>query len=141
MSHNANTVLLGATRSNIRESINKVGTKAAGTAVRLKSDGTLSVTKADGQLMGVSLGRDLSNTNRTAICVRGEGVPLLLGAAFTPAVGAIVYISDTTGKGVASATDATATAAFYRELLTDGAIDEDGTTAVAAAIVDFPGGL
>lgn len=139
--HNANTVKLGSTASSDRTVANRVGNVAAGTAVRLKSDGTLSTTKADGDLLGVSLGKDLSTVGNTAICKRGLRVPILLGAAFTPTIGAIVYIKDTTGVAVASATDATACNATYVGLLSDGAISEDGLSSPAAALIDFPGGL
>lgn len=140
MAHNANKALLGNIGSNIKEVSNRVGTIAAGTAVRLKSDGTISTAKADGQLLGVSVGRDLAGANRTAIAVRGVRVPVLLTTGFTPALGAIVYFDDTTGKAAASATDATAVNATYSQLLTDGALDEDAGS-VRCALIDFPGGV
>lgn len=141
MAHNANQALLGAIGTNIYESGNRVGAIDAGLAVRLKSDGTITTAKADGLLLGISIGKDLSDTNKTAICYKGVRVPIRLTAAFTPTIGAVVYISDTTGKAAASATDATAVNAVYTQLLTDGALPEDGGTAVAACYIDFPGGL
>lgn len=141
MSHNPNTVLLGATRSNIKEVGNRVGSVAAGTAVRLKSDGTLSTVAADGGLVGVSLGRDLSDTNRTAFAYKGVGIPVLLATGFTPVLGAAVYIDNATGKAKGSATDTTAVNATFSAILSAGGIPEDGGSPVACALIDFPGGL
>ena len=138
--HNANKVLLGSTRSSCKDVGNRNGSIAAGTAVRLKSDGTLSLTKADGLLLGVSLGRDLSAIGRTAIAYKGVQVPILLTASYTPTLGAVVYIDDATGKAATSSASATAVNAVFTGLLTDGAIDEDGGS-VRAALIDFPGGL
>lgn len=140
MSHNPNQVLLGTTRGNIKEIGNRKGTILAGRAVRLKSDETISVASADGQLLGISVGADLSDAGRTAIAYKGIGVPVRLGAGFTPVVGAVVNLSNTTGEAVASGGGATAVNAVYSKLLSDGAIAEDGTT-VLAALIDFPGGL
>ncbi len=50
----------------------------AGTAVRLKSDGTISVVKADGAWVGVSRGRSLSSTKRLSVVTDGRLVPVLL---------------------------------------------------------------
>lgn len=50
----------------------------AGTAVRLKSDGTVSVTKADGAWIGVSRGRSLSSTKKLSVVTDGRSVPVLL---------------------------------------------------------------
>ncbi len=140
MAQNANKALLGSTRGNAKEVGNHNGSVAAGTAVRLKSDDTLSVTSTDGALLGVSLGRELSAIGRTAICFKGVGVPILLTTGYTPTLGAVVYIDNATGKAKASATDATAVNACFTGLLTEGAIDEDGGS-VRAALIDFPGGL
>lgn len=141
MSHDPNATALGTTESNIREVQSQVGSIPAGIAVRRKSDGTLSTTKADGVLWGVSLGKDLSDTNKTAVCTRGAGVPILLAEGFTPTFGAIVYIDDATGKATASATDATACNATYSKVLTTGGLPEDGSAPVPCALIDFVGGL
>lgn len=50
----------------------------AGLAVRQKSDGLLSVTSSDGMWVGVSLGKSLSDTKKTAVCASGLKVPVLL---------------------------------------------------------------
>ncbi len=140
--HNPNKVLMGTTQSNIKEVDNRKGTIAAGLAVRLKSDATIVVTKADGQLLGISLGGDLSDAGHTAICRKGLRVPLQLTAAFSPVVGAVVGINDTTGKGGTVTTGTTAVNAVYATgKLTTGGLAEDGVTLVDVALIDFPGGL
>jgi len=138
--HNPNQCLLGSTRGSIKEIGNKKGTIQAGVAVRLKSDDTIVTAKADGSLLGISVGKDLSDTNRTAIAYKGIGVPIRLTAAFTPTVGAAVAIDDVTGFAKAAGAGVTAVNAVYSQLLSAGAIAEDGTT-VTAALIDFPGGL
>lgn len=139
MPHDATKVLLGSTGSNIREVDNKKGTIAAGLAVRLKSDDTISVASADGNLLGISMGRSLSDTARTAICRKGVKVPIQLTSAFTPTIGAQVNISDTTGKAAASGGGATGVNAVYISEVLVG-VDEDGNS-VDVALIDFPGGL
>lgn len=141
MSHNPNQVLLGATRSNIKEVGNRVGSVAAGLACRLKSDGTVTTAAADGSLVGISLGKDLSDTNRTAFAYKGVGVPIQLTAAFTPTLGAAVHIDDVTGKAKASGAGATAVNATYSAILSGGGLPEDGGAAIPCALIDFPGGL
>lgn len=141
MAHNPNQALMGATQSSAKEVTNEKGSIEAGLAVRLKSDGTLSVAASDGSLLGISLGRDLSDIGRTAICRKGLRVPVKLGTGFDPVVGAVVNISDTTGEAVASGQGATAVNAVYATgRLSDGGIGEDGQTK-GVALIDFPGGL
>lgn len=53
-------------------------TYVAGLACRLKSDSTVSVIKADGAWIGVSLGASLSSTDRLSICTDGNLVPVLV---------------------------------------------------------------
>lgn len=142
MKHNPNIVQLGTTRSNIKEVTNYVGKVAAGLAVRRTSTGGLSVAKADGELQGVSLGQDLSDTNRTAVVRKGLEVPLQLTDGFNPTPGTVVHISDTTGRAAASGAGATATSAVYNSgRLTGGARVEAGDTSLGVALVDFVGGL
>lgn len=50
----------------------------AGRAVRMNSDGDLSLAVAAGRLIGISLGRSLSDTKKTAVARTGEAVPLAL---------------------------------------------------------------
>lgn len=139
MGHSATTIQLGTTQSSFKSVDNKAGTIAAGLIVRLKSDDTISIAAADGKPLGISLGRSLSDTARTAICKRGLLVPVQLTNAFTPTIGAQVSISDTTGKAIASGGGATALNAVYRTAVMTG-IDEDGNS-VNVALIDFPGGL
>lgn len=141
--HNPNVVLMGALKSSIKESTCKKGAIPAGKFVHWKtSDDSLSVAAADGKLKGVSLGKDLSNTNFTAYVERGKGVPVLLTAGFTPVLGANVYYDNTTGLAVTSSSSANviAVAATYSQVPSGGGIAEDGS-AVEAAVIDFIGGL
>lgn len=139
MSHDASKVLLGQTPSSAKEVDNLAGNPAtflAGLCVHLKSDGTLSLASADGSKLGISLGKDLSDTQRVAICRKGLSVPILLTDAFTPTVGAQVQISTTTGKAVSSGT--AVNASYASGVLTG--IAEDGSE-VNVALIDMPGGL
>lgn len=139
--HSATKILMGMTRSSYRHAEPKKGSIAAGVLVRLKSDDTIVTTKADGSAMGISLGKDLSNIGFTSIVKAGTAVPVALTAAFTPVVGAQVFISDTTGLAIASGAGATGINAYY----TTGPltrVNEDGTeTANGAALIDMPGGV
>lgn len=139
MGHDASKVLLGSSRSSFRVVDNKVGSIAAGLAVRQKSDGTISTALADGSLLGISFGKDLSNAGRTNICRAGLQVPVLLASAFTPTLGDQVHIDDTTGEAAASGTGKTGVNAVYASAVLTG-VKEDGTTA-NVALIDFQGGL
>lgn len=137
----ASKVVMGATQSTAKEATCYKGDVEAGLVVRQKSDNTLSLAKADGGILGVSLGKDLSNAGYTSIVRKGLAVPVLLTAAFTPVVGAVVNISDTTGKAGAAGAGFTAVNAIYASgALT--AIKEDGSSvANGAAFIDMTGGL
>lgn len=138
MSHDATKVLMGNVASSFKVVDNHVGAIAAGLAVRLKSDDTISVAEADGSLLGISLGKGLSDVSRTAIVREGSGVPILLTNSFTPTVGAQVKIDATTGK---ASTDGTGVNAVYASSVKT-AILEDGTeVSNGCALIDFPGGL
>lgn len=55
----------------------------AGRAVRGKNDGGLSLISTDGSLVGVSMGKSLSDHKKTSVCRSGNRVPLeLSGFAF-----------------------------------------------------------
>lgn len=141
MGHDATKMQMGTTRSNIREVDNRKGTIAAGLIVRLKSDDTISIALADGNALGISLGKDFADVGRTAICRKGLGVPVLLTNGFTPTIGAQVNISDTTGKAIASGAGATAMNAVYATS-TLSAVDEAGAAITdGCALIDMPGGL
>lgn len=139
--HSATKVLMGMTRSSFRHAEPIKGSVAAGLLVRLKSDGTPSIAKADGEGLGISVGKDLSNIGYTSIVKSGTQVPVSLTASFTPVIGAQVHISDTTGLAGTAGTGFTGINAVY----VSGAltrINEDGTeTAAGVALVDMPGGV
>lgn len=134
-------IQLGQIHSNIKQVVNKAGNPAtflAGLCVHLKSDDTLSLAVADGQKLGISLGRNGSETMRVPIAIEGTKIPLLLTAAFTPTIGAQVQISTTTGKAVASGT--AVNAVYLSGVL--GAMDESGVdVADGCALIHMPGGL
>jgi len=142
MAHSSK-IYMGSTKSNHREVMNKKGSIAAGLAVRLKSDGTISVAKADGELIGLSLGKDLSNTDRTSYVNDGLEVPIRLASGFTnPTIGDQVAISDTTGEAVAytGSGNRYVNAVYVSAAATR--VDEDGTeTATGAAYINMQGGL
>lgn len=142
MAHSASKVLMGNIDQTFKHVESKAGNIAAGTIVRLKNDGTISVAKADGAPLGISLGKDLSDAGFTSYAMSGTRVPILLTAAFTPTVGAQVNISDTTGLAIASGAGATGVNATYLTgKLT--AIKEDGTEDATngCALIHMPGGL
>lgn len=141
MAHNAGKVLMGMTRSSFRHAEPIKGSIAAGLIVRLKSDGTPSVAKADGSAMGISLGKDLSNAGFTSIVKSGTAVPVALASGFTPTVGAQVHIDDVSGEAAASGTGKTGINAYYTTAALT-RINEDGTeTANGVALIDMPGGV
>lgn len=141
MAHNASKVLLGSTQSNIKSVDSMTGTIEAGLVCCLDDDGTIDVTSASGSTIGVSLGKDLSNTGKMAVCRKGLRVPVQVGSG-TPVVGAQVAISNTTGKTVdyTGSGDRYVNAVFVSAKLTNGGIKEDGTLC-DIALIDFPGGL
>lgn len=139
--HSASTIQMGSTRSKIKEVINVPGDPAtllAGLCLHAKSDGTYTLTAADGAKIGISLGKSLSGHKRTAVCTKGLEVPVLLANGFTPTIGAQVQISTTTGKAVSSGTAVNA----YYATSTLTAYDEAGDAiSDGAALINFPGGL
>lgn len=139
--HDASKVLMGTITTSMKDVDNHAGDPAtfqAGLVVHRKSDDTLSLASADGSKLGVSVGRSMSNTKRTAVCRKGVGVPVQVTNGFEPTVGAQVQFSTTTGKVV---TSGTAVNAFYSAVGLTG-IDEDGNElADPVALIDFPGGL
>ncbi len=142
MAHDSDVVVMGTGQSSVKEVDNRAGVIAAGLAVRLKSDETITTALADGSLLGISLGRSLSDTSRTAIARKALRVPVVLTNGFTPVIGAQVAISDTTGKALAytGSGDSYVNAVYVSSTLTG--IDEDGAElADGCALIDFPGGL
>lgn len=80
--HDATKVLLGSTRSSSKQgSEDFAGSSAtykAGLAVRRNSSNALSLVKADGGWVGISLGKSLSDDLKTTVLKAGEQVPLLV---------------------------------------------------------------
>lgn len=144
MPHDPNKFLMGTTGSNVKEVSNHIGAYAAGIAVRLKSDNTLSITKADGDWLGVSLGKDLSDSNKNAICRKGLRVPIALKAGFDPTIGGVVSTDDATGLAAGDGTRTASAAVFATGRIggttVNGGVTEDGST-VGVALIDMPGGL
>ncbi len=93
--HDATKVLMGQTQSSDKNGSEVFAssplTFPAGTAVRRDLNGALSVTKAAGRWIGISMGKSLSDTLKTEVIRAGLRVPILLEAA--PARG-IVEITD-----------------------------------------------
>ena len=138
--HDPTVVQLGTTQSTFKQVDNIPGDPAtlkAGMVVFQKSDGTFTLTLADGSPAGISLGKSLSATKRTPIVRRGLKVPVLLQSGFTtPTIGGAVSIHATSGKADSSGT---AVNAIYASGKLTG-IDEDGNE-VDVALIDLPGGL
>lgn len=115
----------------------------AGLAVRRSSTGALSLTS--GSLIGISLGRSLSDHSFTSVARSGSLIPVLLAPDTEAAEGAeldFVVIGslaefDTDGK---ACVDGTATQAIYVSGPIKG-IDPVTKAEVDCALVDFPGGL
>ena len=63
----------------------------AGSAVRLKSDGSVSLSSADGQWLGISLGKSLSNHKKLSVLRTGLKVPVLVERQ--PARGSVTITS------------------------------------------------
>lgn len=146
MGHNPNLALMGATLSDEKEVTNHKGTIDAGVMVRLTSGNAIVIPKADGGLLGISIGKDLSGIGRTAVCRKGLRVPLKLTASFDPAIGGAVNISDTTGLGIAAGGGATTYNGVYSSgriggTGVNGGISENDKALVGCAYIDFPGGL
>lgn len=103
MGHDASKVLMGATRSSakdISEYAADPATFLAGLVVRQKSDGTLSVAKSDGFALGLSLGKSLSNHEKTAVCRTGLAVPALLTELYAALTKAnLTFTAKTIGSG------------------------------------------
>lgn len=143
MGHDTSKIQMGSTGSNHREVMNRKGSIAAGKVVRLKSDDTISVAKADGEILGLSLGKDLSNTDRTAYVNDGLAVPIALKSGFTtPVIGGQVAIDDTTGEAVAyTGSGNTYVNAKYVSGAKTAVLEDGSEVATGAAYIDMQGGL
>jgi hypothetical protein len=147
--HDPDKVLLGSTLSSDRH-VNDIesdpATFFAGHAVRLKSDGKLSLAKVDGGFYGVSLGKSLSDIKYTSVCRAGSAVPIILtddedDYAYV-VKGQKVWIDDVTGHAQAEAggdIDSTLSDAVYVSGPLDG-VRENGQI-IKVALIDMVGGL
>lgn len=92
MGHDASKILLGTTQSSDKSGSNVFAsdpaTFKAGLAVRETTAGLLSVAKSEGEWLGISLGRSLSDSKKTLVLRSGLRVPILLERQ--PARGTIV---------------------------------------------------
>ena len=121
MGHNASKALMGSVGSSLREVSNyksKGGAVVdAGLATILESDNTVSKDTSEGQLVGISLGKDLSDIGRTVVCHKGLRVPIQLKSGLQPDDWRNVAIEDDTG--LARAYTGTATVMSMRSLQPD----------------------
>lgn len=154
MSHDTTKVLMGSTASSYKEVTNKLSVSGAaveaGLAVILESTDKISLDTSEGSLLGISLGKDLSDTYRTAVVRKGLRVPVKLKASFDPTVGAVVAIEDDTGlaRAYTGSGDRYVNAVYVSGRvggtgvtggIAEGATSETGT--VGVAFIDMPGGL
>lgn len=154
MGHDATHALMGSTGSNHKEVTNFLTVSGsvveAGLACILESSGKISLDTSEGSLVGISLGKDLAHTSRTAVCRKGVRVPIKLKASFDPTVGAQVAIEDDTGlaRAYTGTGDRYVNAVFATGRLggtgvtggvAEGATGDTGS--VGVAYIDFPGGL
>lgn len=105
MSHDPSKVLMGYRASNV-EVVNYPGVIEAGLVVRFLADGTVGASTTSDPaepLAGISLGKDLSDTGRTAVAINEKGgeVAIKLASGFTPVVNSVVYVDPATGVAVA----------------------------------------
>ncbi len=154
MGHDTTKVLMGSTASNIKEVTNFQSvsgvTLEAGLACVMEDDGKVSLDTSEGALVGISLGKDLSDTNRTVVCRKGLRVPVKLKASFDPTIGAQVAIEDDTGlaKAYTGTGDRYVNAVYVSGRVggtgVTGGVAEGATAvtgSVGVAYIDFPGGL
>lgn len=100
--HDATKVQWGAVGSSDRVVTSEAADPAsfpAGRIVRGKSDGTISLASGDGYLKGVSLGKDLSDTTKTAVCRSGNDVPVALAEFLVKAQ--LTFVSKRPGIAIA----------------------------------------
>lgn len=141
MAHDASKVLMGNVTTTFKHIQNAPGVIEAGKLVRLKSDNTISVAAADGQAIGISCGLPLDGTAFTDIVKAGTHVPVLLTAAFSPVIGAQVFISDTTGMAIASGAGSTGINATYMSGALTAMKENKTEVASGCALIAMPGGV
>lgn len=139
--HNANKVLMGSHGSSDIQATCENGDPAtflAGLVVRKASTGELSL--ASGEIIGVSLGKSLSDTKKTSVARIGNFIPVQItdedGFDYV-VIGQPVEVSATTGKAVS---DDVATGAIYVSGPMKG-IDPITGAEIDVALIDMAGGL
>lgn len=152
--HNASKVLMGVVQSSEKSVTNYMSVSGAvieaGLCVILEDDGKISLDTSEGSKKGISLGRDLAGTSRTAVCEKGLGVPVKLKTGFDPTIGAQVAIEDDTGlaKAYTGSGDGYINAVYktgrvggtgVNAGIAEGATDEAGS--VGVALIDIVGGV
>lgn len=133
-----NKIQIGTSKSTFKKTESIKGTLAIGTCAYLKNDNTISNAKADGAFLGVVIG---SKNGYNDIVRIGSKIPVKLTAAFEPAIGGQVAISDTTGIAIAyTGSGNSYINALYRTEEMD-ALNEDGTASDNKfAYIDLDGG-
>lgn len=79
--HNASKVLMGSpcmSDAEVSDFDADPASFIAGVACRLKSDGAVSLLSADGNFLGISLGKSLSNHKKLSVLRAGTKVPVLV---------------------------------------------------------------
>lgn len=139
--HNPTKVLMGSHGSSDVKITCENGdpeTFKAGLVVRRSSTGELSLSS--GEIVGVSLGRSLSDTKKTSVARAGNLIPIQItdetGFAYV-GIGKPVEVSATTGKAVS---DEVATGAIFVSGPMKG-IDPITKAEIDVALVDMGGGL
>lgn len=125
MPQDATKILLGSVNSSDRVVSREDAVPASfpvGRVVRGKSDGSISLASGDGALYGVSLGKSLSDTSKTAVCRAGNGVPVGLAEYLTKAQ--LTFVSKRPGIAIAIEFLDTATAGSEEATVTGD--DESG---------------
>jgi hypothetical protein len=95
MGHDATKVKMGSTGSSFKQGSETFPSDpevfSAGLAVRRTSGSLLSVTKTDGEWIGISLGKSLANEKHTTVLNAGTDIPVQLES--TPASGSATITS------------------------------------------------
>lgn len=146
MPHSTTKILFGSVNSSDREVTVENGAHAtfgAGLAVRMSGTGSLSLSAADGNLIGISLGKPQTATtepNKTAVLRAGNGVPIQLSASAVAVAGSSVYVSQTTGQAVTSGAGVI-TGGIYVSTAKSGVAESGADAGVWGAHIDMGGGL
>lgn len=129
MPHDPTKFLMGATGSSDRNVSDYAADPAsfpAGVAVRQKNDGGLSLSSSDGALVGVSLGKSMSDHKKTSVVRDGNRVPLALTNEGTKSS---LTVGDLTFEALTEGTDGDSITITLADTETAGAetVSVDGT--------------